>query len=226
MRKTKQWINKQHVLPTLTLLSALMVATSSSAQEEVVISNFKSGNLVGWEEKLFKDKTKYELVESNGKTVLKASSKASASGMFKEMAIDLTKTPCLNWTWKVDNTLEGLDETTKSGDDYPARVYVVFSGGMFFWKTRALNYVWSSNQKIGSSWPNAFTGNSLNIAAQSGNNKAGQWVKQSHNIRADYKRLVGDDIKQADAVAIMTDTDNSGQNARAYYSEIKFTPSC
>lgn len=210
----------------VTFLFALAVSASTSARDDVIVSNFKSGDLTGWEEKAFKNNTKYELVEMNGSKVLQAISTASASGMFREMKVDLTKTPCLNWTWKVDNTFSGLDETTKSGDDYPARVYVVFSGGMFFWKTRALNYVWSSNQKIGSSWPNAYTENSINIAVQSGNNKIGQWDKQSHNVRADYKRLVGEDIKQVDAVAIMTDTDNSGQMARAYYSNIKFTPTC
>jgi hypothetical protein len=126
----------------------------------------------------------------------------------------------------VGRILDGLDETSKYGDDYPARVYVVFSGGLLFWKTRALNYVWSNGRPIGSAWPNAYTNRFINIAVQSGPERVGQWVSQSRNIRDDYQHLVGGDIKQVDAVAIMTDTDDSGMAATAFYGEVRFSSSC
>ncbi len=206
---------------------AMPVAATSHSVE---VSHFASGDLSGWQEKVFHKKTRYELVNNDGAdgvgTVLMAHSNASASGLVREMNIDLTKTPCLAWSWKVDGVLDGLDETTKAGDDYAARVYVVFSGGAFFWNTRALSYVWSSQQPVGATWPNAYSSNAIVLAAQSGSRHVGQWVSQRHNIRDDFKRLFGEDITQADAVAIMTDTDNSGRSATAYYGEITLSPAC
>ena len=208
------------------LVSGVMIPSPSIAEEIVVVGNFSAGSLMDWMEKVFKDNTRYEIVDSSVGRVLKADSRASASGLFREIEIDLTKTPCLNWSWKVDGILEGLDETTKNGDDYPARVYVVFSGGLFFWKTRALNYVWSNARPKGSAWPNAYTDRSVIIAAESGPDNIGQWVHHSRNIRDDYKRLVGEDITTVDAVAIMTDTDGSERVASAYYGDVRFTSSC
>lgn len=208
------------------LVLGAMASVSVAAPKEVTVSNFAGGDLSGWEEKVFKDKTGYELIKSDEGIVLRADSRASASGLFREMTIDLSETPCLSWSWKVDGILEGLDETTKDGDDYAARVYVIFSGGLLFWNTRALSYVWSGTRPKGSTWPNAYTNKTVMIAAESGPGRVGQWVRQSRNIREDYRRLIGEDIEHADAVAIMTDTDNSGQAASAYYGEVRFTASC
>jgi hypothetical protein len=123
----------------------------------------------------------------------------------------------------VDQVLSGVDERSKAGDDYPARVYVVVSGGAAFWKTRSLVYVWSSNQAVGATWNNAFTGNARVMALRSGMRDAGGWVSEKRNIRADFRQLFGEDIRQIDAVALMTDTDNSGQSATAWYGDIYFT---
>lgn len=213
------------VLSGLTI-SFFIFAHPGVAGEDFLVGDFKSADLTGWKEKVFKGETQYTFVESDVGTVLQADSRATASGLFREMDIDLEKTPCLTWSWKVDHALEGLNEKTKKGDDYAARIYVVFSEGFFFWQTRALNYVWSGNQPTGSHWPNAFTNKSINIALQSGSANAGQWVRQSRNIRDDYQRFVGKDIKQAAAIALMTDTDNSGGSARAFYGDIRLSQNC
>jgi hypothetical protein len=123
----------------------------------------------------------------------------------------------------VENTLGEIDETQRSGDDYPARVYVVFSGGLLFWKTRALNYVWSSTQRPGTVWSNAYTGNSIMLAVEGGTEKTGQWQQETRNIREDFKQQFGYDVRYVDAVAIMTDTDDSASEATAYYSDIHFS---
>jgi len=119
--------------------------------------------------------------------------------------------------------LDVVDERTTAGDDYPARVYVVVSGGAAFWKTRSLVYVWSSHQPVGATWNNAFTSNARVMALRSGTRDAGQWVSEKRDIRADFRQLFGEDIAQIDAVALMTDTDNSGQSATAWYGDIYFT---
>lgn len=206
----------------LVLLVAVAAPLALAADTRVTVGDFSGGDLSGWSDKVFKGRTRYSLTVEDGRTVLKAVSHASASGLFKRVHVNLRKTPYLHWSWKIDHTLGDLPERTKQGDDYPARVYVVFSGGIFFWETRAINYVWSSHQPPGSTWKNAFTANARMIAVRSGPGQAGQWVTERRNVRRDYRRLFGGDADTVDAVAIMTDTDNSGKSATAYYGDIYF----
>ena len=195
----------------------------TGALADVPIARFSQKDLSAWQEKSFAGQTRYSFAQDNGKTSLKADSQASASGLYNEIKVDLNSTPFLNWSWKVDNILTGLNERTKSGDDFPARVYVVVSGGLQFWKTRSLVYVWSSNQPLNSAWGNPFTANARHIAVRSGAAEVGQWLSEKRNIQEDFKRVFGDDIAAIDAVAIMTDTDNSGQSATAWYGDIFFS---
>jgi len=183
----------------------------------------KLTDINAWEKQVFSGVTSYELHEIDGRQVLKAISKQSASGLVREIEVDLTKTPYMNWSWKVDSILSDVEETKKSGDDYAARVYVVISDGFFFWQTRALSYVWASKQAKGSSWPNAFTGKATMVAVESGEDSVGEWVEEKRNVLDDINNLLGIDATRIDAVAIMTDTDNSRQSATAYYGDIFFT---
>ena len=192
-----------------------------AASLTVPIGQFSNGELQDWKTESFAGETRYQLVQQDGRRVLQADSKGTASGLYRKITIDLERTPYLNWSWRVNNVLNGVDERTKAGDDYPARVYVVVSGGIALWKTRSLVYVWSSNQPVGSTWDNAFTSNAKTIALRSGNSKG--WFSEKRNVREDFKRLFGDDIKQIDAVALMTDTDNSHQAATAWYGDIYFS---
>lgn len=195
----------------------------SAADGRVEIARFSAGDLAGWQAKSFLGETRYALVTDDGRTVLRADSDGTASGLYREIAVDLQRTPVLNWSWKVDRVLDGNDERTRAGDDYPARIYVVFSGGLRFWRTRAINYVWSSHQPVGSEWPNAFTGNARMIAVDSGPGQTGQWVMHARDVHEDYRRLFRAEPGRVDAVAIMTDTDNSRQSATAWYGDIWFS---
>jgi len=205
------------------IAACLLPLTVWAVNDRIDIARFSQGDLSDWQSKVFSSETTYTLKETDKQTALFAQSQSSASGLFREVSIDLNKTPVLNWGWKVDNILTGNDERTKAGDDYPARIYVVFSGGMMFWRTRAINYVWSNQQPINSSWCNAFTSNAGMIAVQSGTGHIGRWTMQSRDVRADYRRLFGEEPGRVDAVAIMTDTDNTGAAATAWYGDIWFS---
>lgn len=207
-------------------LGAAVLAVSTAAgvaDEELMIGEFSAGDLKEWQTKAFQGETRYTFDEKSGRRALFADSRGTASGLYREIRVDLSRTPWLHWSWRVDRVLNGVDERTKAGDDYPARVYVVVSGGAAFWKTRSLVYVWSSNQPVGATWNNAFTSNARVMALRSGTWDAGQWISEKRDIRADFRQLFGEDIEQIDAVALMTDTDNSGQNATAWYGDIYFT---
>ena len=213
---------KIEIFYILMLLSTAIRAEETS--EKLMIGSFSSGSLDHWESKKFKGQTKYQLVDLAGARVLKAESANSASGLFKEQRIDLQKTPVMNWRWRIENQLGNINEQAKSGDDYAARVYVVISGGLAFWRTRAINYVWASTSPAGKIWPNAFAGDhAMMIALRSSSDQTGTWYTEKRNILADLKQQFGEDIRYIDAVAIMTDTDNAQGKVTAYYGDIYFS---
>jgi len=198
------------------LAAALACAVWAGSLPELAVSGHP-----GWKEKEFAGRTVYTPLPEEG--LLLAESNGTASGLFFEQPVDLRRTPWLNWSWKVENVLNGVSEREKKGDDFPARIYVVAKGGLAFWKTRALSYVWASHEPVGSMWPNAFTANAHMIAVQSGPGRVNQLVMEKRNIREDWKLAFGEDIEELDALAIMTDTDNSGQRARAWYGQPRFS---
>lgn len=205
------------------MLGLMFMATAGADPgARQVIGHFSAGDLSGWSEQVFRGHTAYRLETIDGRKALAAVSRASASGLHRKIKIGLRDTPYLEWSWRTENILRDVDETTQSGDDYPLRIYVIFSRGWLFWQTRTLVYVWSSRQPAGAAWPNAYTSNAVVVALQSGEQQLGEWVTNRRDVRADIQRFMGLDVDHIDAVAIMTDTDNSGQSARAWYGDIVF----
>ena len=211
-----------------TLLLALAIAQprdADAADQQIVVGAFSQGSMAGWDQKAFKGETDYSIVYDSEKraTVLHAVSRAAASGRFRKMNVDLTKTPFLNWSWKVSESLAGIDETVKAGDDFSARVFVVVERGIMGLSTLSVNYVWASQHPAGSSWPSPFTSRVRLLAVDSGSKGLNAWVSYKRNVRADLREQFGEDIVSVDAVAVMTDTDNSGGRAQAYYGDIWFS---
>lgn len=120
-------------------LTLLFMTSSPSHAENQPIGYFSSGQLIGWNEKSLSGKTIYQLVQEKQGTVLNANSSNAASGLFKEVRINLKETPIIHWSWKINNTLKSNNEREKAGDDFAARIYIVFSDGPFFWQTKTLN---------------------------------------------------------------------------------------
>jgi len=210
------------------LLSLVVVvffpAAACCFEARVSISSMQSRSFDGWQEKEFAGRTDYAFVEEEQKGwVLKAHSEGTASGLVREQVVDISATPYLHWSWKVELLPEVADEKTKGGDDYGARIYVIFKTGPWFWDTRALNYVWSSNYKVGETWPNAFTSNACMVVVQSGDEELGKWVDEKYNVKEDIAACFGIDVETIRAVALMSDSDNSKSQALAYYSDIYFT---
>lgn len=200
----------------LALLPAVVIAEQKLVVDMLPIED--------WTEVSFKDNTNYQAVdEKGGEPSLKAISQSSASALAKRIKVDLDKTPYLNWQWKIDRILDKPDEQSKAGDDYPARIYVVKEGGWAPWRTRSMNYVWSSSQPVSSVWASAYTDQSMMVAVKSGDRQVGQWQTEKRNVRQDFKDFFGEEIKNIDVVAIMTDTDNTKSDATAWYADIYFS---
>ena len=183
-----------------------------------------SGDRGDWEVEEFEGETRYRVVEVDGRRVVEADSAATASSLYLEREIDLTETPILEWSWRIEKPLAVDDERIKDGDDFAARIYVVAPGEGWFDMPRAVNYVWANQADVGESWPNPFTSKVMMIAVQSGEGEAGTWQTYRRNVRADFRRLFGMEVDELEGIAVMTDSDNCGQSARAWYGEIAFHP--
>jgi hypothetical protein len=205
------------------VLAVTLVVTAGRAAGPLLIDDFANGLSAGWEKKIFKGETVYEPIAEEGRPAVKAESRSSASAMIYRISIDPKTHPRLSWSWKIGRTIGKGDERTKAGDDYAARVYVVFPSTLF-WRTRAVNYIWANRLPRGAFLPNAYTGNAVMVAVESGDGNAGRWIDEERDLVEDYRRGFGEDPPKVGAVAIMTDTDNTGEEAVAWYGAIRFLP--
>ena len=202
----------------------ILFVSGAAGEQTLQISGFSASSLEGWEEKQFKSSTSYQLTQIGGEQVLLAESQNSASALIKKVHIDIRKYPFLNWTWRIENRLVTENKKNKSGDDYAVRIYVVIDGGIFIWRTRSLNYVWANQSSKGEIWESAFAGkNSIMIALRNRQDKVATWYTEKRNVHEDLNRLFGTEFHFIDAIAIMTDTDNSHGQAKAYYGDIYFS---
>ena len=154
---------------------------------------------------------------------LKAEAVNSASGVGKEVKIDLNKTPFINITWKIEKDLKGIKEDTKKGHDFSARVFVIKKTGATPLSNRAVNYVFSSNRNIGENWSSPYTKKSVDYVLSTTKDNFNEWITVKANVKEDFKRFHNLDVNELSGVAIMSDTDNSKMTAIAYYQNIYFS---
>ena len=169
------------------------------------------------------NKTLYTIGTNNDGNYLKSVADNAASGLGKEIKIDLNKTPFINITWKIEKDLSGIKENTKKGHDYAARVFVIKKTGATPLSNRAINYVFSSNNEVGSNWPSPYTKKSIDNVLASTKNNLNQWITVKANVKEDFKKFHELDVNELDGIAIMSDTDNSKMKSVAYFQNIYFS---
>ena len=168
-------------------------------------------------------KTLYTVGSNENGNFLKSVADNAASGLGKEIKIDLSKTPFINITWKIEKDLKGIKENTKKGHDYAARVFVIKKTGATPLSNRAINYVFSSNNDVGSNWPSPYTKKSIDNVLASTKNTLNKWVTVKANVQKDFKRFHDLDVNEIDGLAIMSDTDNSKMKSISYFQNIYFS---
>ena len=168
-------------------------------------------------------KTVYSIGANENGKYLKSVADNAASGLGKEVKIDLNKTPFINITWKIEQDLKGIKENTKKGHDFAARVFAVKKTGATPLSNRAINYVFSSNNDVGLNWPSPYTKKSVDNVLSSTKNSLGEWVTVKSNVKEDFKKFHDLDVNELDGLAIMSDTDNSKMKSIAYYQNIYFS---
>ena len=168
-------------------------------------------------------KTIYTLGSNKNGNFLKAIADNAASGLGKEIKINLDKTPFLNITWKIEQDLAGIKENTKKGHDFAARVFAIKKTGATPLSNRAINYVFSSNNNVGLNWPSPYTKKSIDNVLANTKNNLNEWITVKANVKEDFKRFHDLDVNEIDGLAIMSDTDNSKMKSIAYFQNIYFS---
>ncbi len=169
------------------------------------------------------NKTAYSVGSNVNGNYLIAIADNAASGLGKEIKIDLNKTPFINITWKIEKDIPGIDETAKKGHDFAARVFVIKKTGATALSNRAVNYVFSSNQDVGSNSPSPYTKKSIDNVLATTKTNLNEWVTVKANVKEDFKKFHNLDVNELDGIAIMSDTDNSKQKSITYYQNIYFS---
>ena len=204
----------------------IILLTNFSFANELKVFDFTSTELAELEVRKVrgaKNKTIYSIGNNDKGNYLKAVANNSASGLGKEIKIDLNKTPFINITWKVEKDLSGIKENTKKGHDYAARVFVIKKTGATLLSNRAINYVFSSNNNVGSNFPSPYTKKSIDNVLASTKDNLNEWVTVKANVKEDFKRFHNLEINELDGLAIMSDTDNSKMKSIAYFQNIYFS---
>jgi len=169
------------------------------------------------------NKTVYSVGSNENGNFLKAVADNAASGLGKEVKIDLNKTPFINITWKIEKDLQGINEKSKKGHDFAARVFAVKKTGATPLSNRAINYVFSSNSALGQSWPSPYTKKSIDNVLATTKDNLNVWVTVKANVKEDFKKFHDLDVNELDGLAIMADTDNSKMKSISYFQNIYFS---
>jgi len=217
---------KNMFIRLIKIVAIYFLSISSVSAEKVMVFNFTEEELNSLEVRKVRGadaNTAYSVGNNENGNYLKAVAANAASGVGKEVKINLNKTPFINITWKIEKDLKGIKENTKKGHDFAARVFVIKKTGATPLSNRAINYVFSSNSNAGESWPSPYTKKSIDSVLASTNSNLNEWVTVKANVKKDFKKFHDLDVEELSGLAIMADTDNSKRTAISYYQNIFFS---
>ena len=203
-----------------------LIFLSSAHAETVKVFEFTEKELSALEIRKVRgadNKTSYTIGSNENGNYLKAVADNAASGLGKEIKIDLNKTPFINITWKIEKDLRGIKESTKKGHDYAARVFAIKKTGATPLSNRAINYVFSSNSEVGENRPSPYTKKSIDNVLATTKDNLNEWVTVKANVKEDFKKFHDLDVNELDGLAIMADTDNSKMKSISYFQNIYFS---
>ena len=217
---------KTVVFKFIILVFSLLIFSKFSFADSVKVFEFSKTELSELKVRKVRgadNKTVYSIGSNENGNYLKAVAENAGSGLGKEIKIDLNKTPFINITWKIEQDLSGINEKTKKGHDFAARVFAVKKTGATPLSNRAINYVFSSNVEVGENWPSPYTKKSIDNVLSTTKENLNKWVTVKANVKEDFKKFHDLNVDELDGLAIMSDTDNSKLTSVAFYQNIYFS---
>jgi len=228
----------------LSVLVPFPIPWASAEDSPFIREDFDS--LEDWSQLFFpriENHTLYEIRVSDGLGYLTAISSSSASAMVYKKEFNVLKNPHLRWRWKIEKVYEKGDASSKSGDDFTARVYVIFkydpegaplgrrlkygiARGIYgeYPPDSSLNYIWANREHGARILTSPFSDRSKMVVVESGPGKAGQWVEEEADILRDYREAFGHDPPRTASLAVMNDSDNTGESSVSYIDYIEVAP--
>jgi hypothetical protein len=240
--------SRMRVATLVALIAILFAGLLHADVPDISVGTFSSGTAGGnlpldwnpWILKNIKRHSAYAMVQDEG-TVVKAVADGSASGLMRNIAIDPRQHPIVQWRWKVANNIEGADVSRKESNDSPARVYVAFAYDIhrvgllerlkyeaakrFYSHSlplRAISYTWANKTPKEAVVPMPYTGWFSQIVLENAASPLNRWITEERDVYEDYRKAFGEDPTGVTGVAIMTNTDNMGGQATAWYGDIVF----
>jgi len=229
-------------------LGLLLAAGAALAADDALVagafSSARPGAALpaGWEPLVLARRvpqTRYTLAEDEGVTVLRAEARAAASGLMRRLHAAPGELPLLRWRWKTAGIVERGDLRHKAGDDYPARLYVVFDypaekmtlvERAALAATRlvygadvpaaALCYVWDARAPVGTIAASPYTSRVRMIVVESGAARVNRWVAYERDIAADFRAAFGEEAPPVSGLALAVDTDNTGEMVVTWFGDI------
>ena len=177
----------------LNILIITILSINLSSADELQVFDFTESELAELQVRKVRgadNKTLYTVGTNDNGNYLKSVADNAASGLGKEIKIDLNKTPFINITWKIEKDLSGIKENTKKGHDYAARVFVIKKTGATPLSNRAINYVFSSNNDVGFNSPSPYTKKSIDNVLSTTKNNLNEWVTVRANVKEDFKKFL------------------------------------
>lgn len=251
MRKKERWSCETKItIFVVVLLCLVTLVRAADAPDRIEVGKFSAepegrGTPAGWKSWTFRKierHTTYVTVREDGNVVVRATAESSASGLIRAVKIDPREYPILAWRWRVSNVYMKGDVNRKDGDDYPARIYVAFDYDpqslglvdrakhaavrLLYGEApplRVINYIWESKTPKGTITSSAYTDWVKMIVVESGGELANRWIGEQRNVLEDYRKAFGEEPSTITGIAIMTDADNTGESATAWYGDIAFT---
>ena len=206
------------------LVAQMMIASTGLAQDSKIklLGDFREGWKENWVERKFAGPpATFEVVEEDADSVLQVITNRSGSGLWHSLNVKPTGRTKISWRWKVEDTLpDDTPEREKIGDDYVARVFLVFEPHLVNWRTRAICYVWAAKEPPGTIYRSPYSNSVGIVVVQSGKEKRGDWVLENREIVKDYRKVFGKAPEFLTAVAIMVDTDNTNRSALTFFDDI------
>jgi hypothetical protein len=208
------------------LLVIILFFVSPSFADRINVFEFTEAELLDLQIRKVRgadNKTEYSVGSNDNGNYLKAVADNAASGLGKEVKIDLNKTPFINITWKIEKDLSGILENTKKGHDFAARVFVIKKTGATPLSNRAINYVFSSNSDVGFNSSSPYTKKSIDNVLATTKENFNEWITVKANVKKDFKKFHNLEVNELDGLAIMADTDNSKMKSISYFQNIYFS---
>lgn len=225
-------------LPLLIVFLLFIWSAGHGAEKKIYFQENFAG-LENWRPIFFpkiKQHSVYQIETQGGVSYLRAESRASASALVYKKTFHVYEYPNFRWQWRVMNVYRKGDVRTKSGDDYPLRVYILFQydpakAGVIdrikygmakalygeYPPHSALNYIWANKaEERGLIVNNPFSSKTKMIALQGGGKNVGAWQEEQVNIVDDYRKAFGSDPPTIGTIGMMNDSDNTGEKAVSY----------